>query len=91
MELAEDLRSESQNYSLFLGINFYLWTQITIFVLSYKYNLCTRLRSGWPRRVEHDGDDGGVVCPQLAHVPSVQRRVHQPLRRVQPRVSALHK
>ena len=49
--------------------------------------LCARR----PRRVEHDGDDGGVVGPQLAHVPPVQRSVHQPLRGVQPRVAALSK
>lgn len=45
---------------------------------------------GWSWWVEHDGDDAGVVGPQLAHVPPLYGAVHKLLARVDPGGTALH-
>jgi hypothetical protein len=42
------------------------------------------LGSGRTRRVKHDCDNRGVVCPQVLLVPAFDGAVHQSLRRVDP-------
>ena len=44
----------------------------------------SHLRSGRSRRIEHNGNDGGVVGPEVVPVPAGDGAVHEALGRVDP-------